>query len=234
VSATVYPVGLVVSGRPCLVVGGGTVAARKIASLLACGAAVTVVAPEAHVAMGLLTGWGAIRDMDGPPLDLQLRRYRPGEAAKYRLVVTATGNPEVDAAVFEDAEAAGVWVNSADDTEHCSVVLPAVWREGPVTVAVSTGGASPAVASWVRDTVADALTTALGGELGTLADLIADGRAQLRSKGIATSAVDWGSLLHGPFQDLVRNGRIEEAKGLLETSLEAAVNRQDQPEEHRD
>lgn len=212
-----YPVGLVVRGRRCLVVGGGRVAARKIASLLDCGAAVTVVAPEVHEALGVLAASGTIAAIEGPPLDVQVRPYSPGEAAGYRLVVTATGDPEVDAAVHADAEAAGVWVNSADDPEHCSFVLPAVWRQGPVTVAVSTGATSPALATWLRSRVAEAL----GPDLEVLAGLLGDARQRLRAAGRSTEEVDWQALLQGPLPDLVRQGRLEEAKALLEAALAA-------------
>src|SRR5579864_3959144 len=139
IDADLYPVGLIVAGQRCLVVGGGRVAARKIGSLLRCGAAVTVVAPEAHVAIGLLAGEGAFDRLVGPYPEVHLRPYQAGEAGRYRLVVTATGDPGVDALVFRDAEEAGVWVNSADDPAHCSFVLPAVHRDGAVTITVSTG-----------------------------------------------------------------------------------------------
>lgn len=210
-TAPVYPVGLVVRDRPCLVVGGGRVAGRKIATLLACGAAVTVVAPEAHEALALLAGAGAIEAIEGAPLDVQLRPYRAGEAAGYRLVVTATGIPEVDAAVHHDAEAAGVWVNSADDPANCTFVLPAVWRSGPVSVAVSTDGASPALAGWLRSRAAEAL----GPEAGVLADLLGEARRAVQAQGRATEDVDWGGLLEGPLPDLVRRGRLDEARRLL-------------------
>ena len=107
-------------------------AARKVRGLLECGALVTVVAPEVSEAMTELG-----------PLTIERRRYERGEAANYRLVVTATGDAGVDEAVYADAEAAGVWVNSADDGQHCSFILPSVHRDGPVTFAVSTGGTSP-------------------------------------------------------------------------------------------
>ncbi|MGH9122608.1 MAG: precorrin-2 dehydrogenase/sirohydrochlorin ferrochelatase family protein, partial [Acidimicrobiales bacterium] len=123
-----YPVTLRLEGRRCLVVGGGVVAARKIASLLECGAAVTVVAPSVHVALGILSSQGAIDAIEDSPLDVQIRPYRAGEAASYRLVVAATGDREVNTAVRHDAEAAGVWVNSADDPANCTFTLPAVYR----------------------------------------------------------------------------------------------------------
>ena len=215
VTSAVYPVGLVVRDRPCLVVGGGVVAGRKAASLLACGAAVTLVAPEAHEAVGLLARSGAIAELDGPPLDVQLRPYRAGEAADYRLVVTATGDRAVDAAVHRDAEAAGVWVNSADDPEHCSFLVPAVWRDGQVSVAVSSDGASPALSSWLRTRLAELL----GPGLGQLAELLAEARASLHAAGRSTEEVDWRALLEGPLPELVRTGRLEEARDLLAQAL---------------
>jgi precorrin-2 dehydrogenase len=216
VDGPLYPVGLVVRGRRCLVVGGGRVAARKVASLLECGASVTLVAPEAHEALGLLAASGAIAAIEGPPLEVQLRPYHRGEAAGYRLVITATGDSAVDAAVHHDAEEAGVWVNSADDPAHCSFVLPAVWRQGPVSVAVSSGGNSPALASWVRDQ----LSEDLGLGLGTLAELLGEARQRLRAAGRSTEEVDWRGLLQGPLLGLVAAGRLEEARRLLDTALE--------------
>lgn len=213
-----YPVGLIVRGRRCLVVGGGRVAARKIASLLECGATVTLVAPEAHEALGLLAQAGVIQAIEGPPLDVQLRPYRSGEAAGYRLVVTATGDPEVDASVHGDAEEAGVWVNSADDPDHCSFVLPAVWRAGPVSVAVSSEGNSPALAGWLRERAAQAL----GPEVGTLAQLLGGARARLQAQGRSTEEVDWRALLDGPLPELVRQGRLEEARAELDAAVDDA------------
>jgi len=213
--APVYPAGLVVRDRPCLVVGGGRVAARKIASLVGCGAAVTVVAPEAHEALGLLTQWGVIAAIEGHPLDVQLRPYRAGEAAEYRLVVTATGDADVDAAVYQDAEAAGVWVNSADDPAHCTFVLPAVWRQGPVTVAVSSAGTSPALSGWLRDRAAGAL----GPSVGLLAELVGEARRSVQAEGRSTESVDWTALLEGPLPDLVRRGDLEGARTLLEKAV---------------
>jgi precorrin-2 dehydrogenase / sirohydrochlorin ferrochelatase len=220
VEGPLYPVGLVVRGRRCLVVGGGRVAARKARSLLECGAAVTMVAPEVHEALGLLSAEGTIAAIDGPPLDVQLRPYERGEASGYRLVVTATGVDEVDAAVHADAEEAGVWVNSADDPEHCSVVLPAVWRQGPVTVAVSSSGESPALSTWLRSRVAETL----GPEIGVLAALLGEARRQLQDAGRSTEEVDWQSLLQGPLPDLVRTGRLEEARSVLASAVSGVMD----------
>ena len=88
---------------------------------------------------------------DNPRVRWHERPYRRGEVASYRLAVTATGDPSVDGQVHWDAEAAGVWLNSADDPERCSFTLPAVSRHDDLQITVSTNGHSPAVAAWLRD-----------------------------------------------------------------------------------
>lgn len=203
-----YPVSLVVAGQPCLVVGGGPVAARKVEGLTDAGARVTVVAPRVVPTIERLAT--AVADVA-----LERRRYRDGEAGAYRLVVTATGAPEVDAAVAADARAAGVWVNSADDAAHCTFLLPSVHRDGPVTVAVSTGGASPALATWLRRRVADAC----GDGLAALAELLEDARRRVQASGRPTGSVDWQALLDGPLPELVRQGRLEDARHLLDRAI---------------
>jgi siroheme synthase-like protein len=195
-----YPVSLDVSGRSCLVVGGGPVAARKARGLTDRGAAVTVIAASVGPDMRALA----------PSLRaLETRPYRSGDAVGFRLVVTATGDSQVDAAVFADAEAAGVWVNSADDPEHSSFIVPAVHRDGTVTIAVSTGGASPALAVWLRSRLAAEPVVA---GAGTLAALLGEARRRLRSSGRRSDVVDWRRLLDGPLPELVRAGAIDEAQ----------------------
>jgi siroheme synthase-like protein len=211
----IYPVALRVQGHPCLVVGGGPVAARKAAGLLACGAHVTLVAPAVGSAVDELA-----RDPGAGDGTLAVRRrpYREGEAAAFRLVVTATGIPEVDRAVAADADAAGIWVNCADDSPHCTFLLPAVHRDGPVTVAVSTGGASPALATWLRHRIG----AAVGTDLGILAELLESARRRTKAQGRSTESVDWQALLDGPLPQLVREGRLDEARALLSGTLPGA------------
>jgi len=183
------------------VVGGGPIAARKVSGLLRCGAVVTVIAPEVCAAMTRQT-----------PLTMARRAYAPGDAGGYRLVITATGIPAVDGAVYADAEAAGVWVNSADDVAHCSFILPSVHRDGPVSVAVSTGGTSPALAAWLRARLAETS----GPGLGQLADLLGQARQRLHDAGRSTERVEWVTLLDGPLPALVRAGHMEQARALVE------------------
>ena len=209
-SAPLYPVSLVVSGRKCLVVGGGRVAARKVEGLLASGARVTVVAPEV---IDAIRSWEATPPPGGTPgwLTIEVRPYRSPEAADFRLVMTATGRAEVDHAVFADADAAGVWVNSADDVDNCSFLLPAVHRAGPVTVAVSTGGASPALAGWLRSRLAGSLDF----DVSVVAELLEEARSLVKGTGISTEALDWDRILESQVVPLVREGRIDEARAAL-------------------
>ncbi|HWC67499.1 MAG TPA: bifunctional precorrin-2 dehydrogenase/sirohydrochlorin ferrochelatase [Acidimicrobiales bacterium] len=171
----VYPVALRLAGKPVLVVGGGSVADRKVTGLLAAGAFVTVVAPDVSPA---LYGRGCA---------IERREYQAGEASGYRLVITATDDPAVNRAVHDDAEAAGVWVNAADQADLCTFFLPAVAQDGPVIVAVSTSGTSPALAGWLRDRVAAVLPAGVG----EIAETLATERAKLRAEGTSTETTEW-------------------------------------------
>jgi precorrin-2 dehydrogenase / sirohydrochlorin ferrochelatase len=211
VDGPLYPVGLVVRGRRCLVVGGGRVAASKVRALLQCGAVVTVVAREVHDALRLVLEERTTGETGEQLVDVQQRAYERGEAAGYRLVLAATGDPGIDAAVYEDAEAAGTWVNSADDPAHCSVVLPAVWRTGAVTVSVATDGSSPALSAWLRTQVAESI----GEHVGQLAALLAEARRQLKEEGRPTSSVNWVAILEGPVPAWVAEGRLADARAAI-------------------
>lgn len=205
VDAPIYPVSLVLRAKRCLVVGGGHVAARKAAGLVEAQGEVHVVAREVLAPMRQVTGLALIEE----------RPYRKGEAAGYWLAVAATGDPVVNQVVYDDGEEAGVWVNSADDPERCSLILPAVARQGPVSVAVSTGGYSPALASWLKAHVVEHM----GPEVAVLAQLLATERARLQDSGRSTADVDWRSALGWDMLELIRQGRHAEVKERLEACL---------------
>jgi precorrin-2 dehydrogenase/sirohydrochlorin ferrochelatase len=186
VTPPLYPVGLVVEGRPCLVVGGGTVAARKVATLVACGARVTVVSPV------------VIDEIRVAGVAVEERPYRDGDVTGYRLVIAATDDPAVNARVFADAEEAGVWCNVVDDPAHCSVSLPAVARRGPVTVSVATDGSSPTLAAVLRDRVAERFLTR---EVEVLARSAGAVRRDLQAAGRPTTTLDWRALVASALED---------------------------------
>jgi precorrin-2 dehydrogenase / sirohydrochlorin ferrochelatase len=198
-----YPVVLTMTGRRCLVVGGGPVAARRARGLLEAGANVTVVAPGVVPAIDLLA--------EGGTLEVVRRPYRSGEASGYHLVLTATGVPEVDRSVVADAVSVGVLVNTAGGGAPGTVQLPAVHREGPVTVAVSTGGASPALARWL----AERLAASLPANVAIIAELLDEARSDLQAAGRSTGSVDWQAVLTDSVAPLVEAGRIEEARAVL-------------------
>ncbi|HEX4904383.1 MAG TPA: bifunctional precorrin-2 dehydrogenase/sirohydrochlorin ferrochelatase [Acidimicrobiales bacterium] len=200
---TSYPVNLVVEAKPVLVVGGGRVAVGKVRRLVESGARVTVVAPEVSDEIASMAG-----------VTVERRPYAEGEVAAYRLAITATGTP-VDAQVFAEGEAAGVWVNSADDPAHCSFTLPAVARRGPISVAVSTDGTSPAMASWLRARFEEEL----GPEYEVLLGILREQREALRSNGTPTEGLAWREALDSGLLDLVRQGRIVEARERLQACL---------------
>jgi siroheme synthase-like protein len=206
VDQPLYPVNLVLAGRPCLVVGGGRVALTKVRGLADAGARVTVVAPE------VVPEVAAVADV------VELRPYVPGEAAGYRFVIAATGDPQVNQQVYDDGEAAGVWVNSADDPQRCSAVLPARVRQGRLTLTVSTGGHSPAVAAWVRERLA----REYGPEYDQLVGLLSEAREEVRAQGRGTEHLDWKQALDSGILELIRAGRLEAAKERLRACLSSS------------
>ena len=128
--------------RSVLVVGGGRVALEKVEGLLDCGAAVTVVAPQIVPELGQLR------------VEVVRRGYRHEDLDGRFLVVAATSTPSVNRRVYRDAETRALLCNVVDVPELCSFILPAVHREDPIAVAISTGGASPALAQRLRDEIA--------------------------------------------------------------------------------
>ena len=122
------------------------------------------------------------------PVHVVVKTYETGDLDRVRLVISATDDPAVNAAVSADATARGIWVNSADDPANCTFILPAVARDGDVTVAVSTGGASPALASHLRGEIEGWL-----GQIGAAdaAVALAAQRGKLRAAGVSTESVDW-------------------------------------------
>jgi precorrin-2 dehydrogenase/sirohydrochlorin ferrochelatase len=137
-----YPMMVHLAGRRCLVVGGGRVAERKVRLLLDCGATVRVVSPVVSATLDALAESGEIR--------LSRRRVRPADIAGAFLVFATTDDPAVNARVAALARKAGGLVNVADDPAACTFQVPASFRRGDLTVAVSTGGGSPALAKRLR------------------------------------------------------------------------------------
>ena len=133
-----YPVCLDLRDRSCLVVGGGRVAHEKALGLVHCGARVAVVAPEIDAELASL------------PVEIARRPFRRSDVVGRFLAIAATNDRLVNGSVSSAAAQHGIPCNVADDPELCSFILPAILRRDPITVAVSTGGASPALAQRLR------------------------------------------------------------------------------------
>ena len=202
-----YPIVLDLRGRSCLVVGGGPVAERKVEGLLEAGAAVTVVSPR-------LTP--RLRDWIGRSRCRYLaREYRSRDVAGRAIVLVATDDDRVTARVQRDARRAGVLVNAADDPARCDFFLPAVLRRGRLTVALSTGGASPALARAVRDE----LERLVPESYGLLLEVVAGVRAQVRRRADQVPPSRWLEAIDGRLRALVADGQAAEATTLLSRRL---------------
>ena len=147
------------------------------------------------------------------------RDYAPGDLAGYQLAFVATDDREVSSAVAREGQARGVWVNAADDPARCDFILPAIVRRGALVVAVSTGGASPALTRAIRDE----LEAYFSADYTALADIVAEVRQELKGGERAPDAEGWRRALDADLRRLVAEGRREEAKAHLLERLGAAV-----------
>jgi precorrin-2 dehydrogenase / sirohydrochlorin ferrochelatase len=203
-----YPIFLDLTGRRCIVIGGGAIAERKIEGLLAAGAEITVVSPEISEGLRLLFAQRSIKHVS--------RKYENGDLSGYRLAFVATDDPATAAAVFSAPHPSGIWVNCADVPSCCDFILPAVIRRGELAVAVSSGGASPAATRAIREELESYLTQ----EFAQLVQTASEVRADLRQRSIHARAESWNEALKGEFRRLLRQGKAAEAKQLLLTQLE--------------
>jgi len=144
--------------------------------------------------------------------------FKPGDCAGRWFVVTATGDNKQNAEVAADADAHGVWVNAADDPANGSAMLPARVRRGDVLVTVSTGGRSPALSRWLRRQ----LDATLEPELADLVDVLAAERDRRHASGEPAAPANWQRALDSGMLDLIREGRLAEAKELLQACLSSS------------
>jgi len=202
-----YPVMLDLAGRDCLVVGGGAVAERKIEGLLAADARVTVVSPWLSAPLLALAREAR--------LHWRPCEYTVGNAAGFVLVMVASSDRSVNAAVAAECRERGIWVNCADDPVHCDFILPSVFRRGALTVAVSTGGVSPTMARLVREEI----EAGLPDDVAPLTDVMADVRRSLQERGISVNAERWSQALDAELRRLAAAGRTSEAQARLKERL---------------
>lgn len=195
--------------RKCVVVGGGAVAERKVRALLECEASVTVISPELSPGLGLLRSQA----------DFLLRLYQEGDLEGAFLAIAATDDREVNRQVAGEARRKGVLVNVVDDPDYCDFIVPSVVRRGELSVAISTGGRSPALARKVRE----ALEAFLGPEYEELLALLAEARQQYKGR---VPPEGWQQAASAEVLGLLRRGEREAARA----RIAAALSRSDLPD----
>ena len=198
-----YPVFLDLKGRACVIVGGGEIAERKIANLLECGAVITMVSPQVTPGIRAHAEAGDIR--------WEAREYADGDLKGAFLAIASTDDEDVNRAVHEEASREGIVLNVVDRTALCSFIAPAVVRRGEVTVALSTGGASPALARKLRETLEKSEVL----EYASLAGVLSSARAEIKRLGVAVHPDRWQECIDGELLALVQGGRSDEALARL-------------------
>jgi precorrin-2 dehydrogenase / sirohydrochlorin ferrochelatase len=204
-----YPVLLDLTGRRCVMIGGGVIAERRVDALATAGAHVIVISPRLTPALAALAAERRIEH--------EARGYREGDLAGADLAFVATDAGEVNAAVAREARERQIWVNAADDPARCTFILPALVRRGDLTVAVATGGSSPALARAIREELEAYLTD----DYATLAAIAAEARKEVRASGRPVTADAWRRALGPEVRRLIVERGREDAKHRLLELLEA-------------
>jgi siroheme synthase-like protein len=196
--------------RRCLVVGGGDVGLEKVEGLLACDASVTLVAPEAHPTLAQLAREGSIV--------WERREYEAPDLEDCLIAIAATNHTEVNIRVFNDAERRAMLVNVVDVPPLCNFILPAIVRTGPLAVAISTAGASPALAKRMKREIGELF----GEPYAVLAVLLNDARGW--AKATLPTYQDrkefFESIVNGDPDpiELLRGGDVSAVRALIESA----------------
>ena len=214
--AALYPVMLHLDGRVCVIVGAGAVAARKITRLIESGAHITVIAPVLHPALARLAGAGTIT--------VRQTVYVPGMLAELNpvLVFAATDDPAANRQVVTEAQALGVLVNAADEQGERDFMDMAVVQRGDITIALSLGGAAPALAAHLRQVIEQAV----GSEYATLAGWMAQARPLVQAALLTQPerAALWHRLVESSILDKLRQGDESGARQHFDQIMHEALN----------
>ncbi|MFC1971823.1 bifunctional precorrin-2 dehydrogenase/sirohydrochlorin ferrochelatase [Chloroflexota bacterium] len=209
-----YPISLNLSGKKCVVVGGGVVALRKVRGLLEHGANVEVISPSVCSEISALAEAGEI--------GVKAKRYEHGDLDDAFLVIVATAESDTNREVASEARRRKVLVNVVDDPEQSDFNVPSIVRQRDLIIAISTGGKSPALARKIRTR----LEKIFGEEYASLTDLINEVRSELKQGQITVGGDEWQEALElDLLLELLRNGQRDRAKTTLLNNLKAVARK---------
>jgi precorrin-2 dehydrogenase/sirohydrochlorin ferrochelatase len=200
-----YPIGLDISGRRCLVIGGGEVGERKAQRLLECGARVRIVGRELTPALSGLAQAGRIAHIPGDYVEAHLEGVF--------LVIGATDDRDVNERIFRDARKRGVLANIVDDPDRCDFILPALCRQGDLVITVATGGKSPALAKKLRQE----LEERYGPEYEVLLRIMGELRARIIDRGAGSdeNRKVFETLVESDILEHIRNGQWRKVESVV-------------------
>jgi|TARA_B100001971_G_scaffold60140_1_gene55226 siroheme synthase-like protein len=202
-----YPVFIDVTERTCVVIGGGAIGQEKVEKLLESDAEVLVISPVVNQ---------KVRDMaDAGQVTWEQREYKPGDLAGAFIAIAATDDNTVNRQIAAEAQERNVLLNVVDVTHLCTFIAPSVARRGEVTIATSTGGASPALARTFREK----LTGSRILEYADLAPVLASARAELREASLVVKPDHWQTQITEELLDMVQAGQTDEARKMLMDGL---------------
>ena len=203
-----YPVYLNLAGKHCVILGGGAIAQGKIAALRDAGAKITVISPEATD--------GIKRAAQRGDITFEQREYQSGDLEGAFIAVAATNVWHVNRQIYEEAEARGVLLNVVDDPDQCTFIAPSIVRRDPITLAVSTGGASPALARKMRETLAEAPAL----KWADLAGALGRARRVIKEQRTVIDPSRWQCVITEDLLELVQNGQEDQAVDIILSQLQ--------------
>lgn len=192
-----YPVYLNLTGKKCVVIGGGPIAEDKVAKLQDAKAEVILISPTVTPA---IQAWAQAGDFEW-----QQREYQHGDLDGAFLGIASTNNREVNREIFQEAERLAILMNVVDDPDQCTFIAPAIVQRGQVTLAISTGGASPALARKLRET----LTNDSALDWADLAGVLASARKEIKARGLTIDSQRWQCCITNELLELAQSGQEE-------------------------
>ena len=202
-----YPAFIDIRDRDCVVIGGGDMGEEKALKLLECDARVTVISPSVT---------SSVKDLESQGrLTWTQRQYRPGDLERAFIAIAATDDDAMNREIAHEAEERNVLLNVVDVTHLCTFIAPSVARRGEVTVATSTGGASPALARTFREKIERSRIL----EYADLAPLLSQARAHLKQRRLKVSPDHWQDCITEDLLDMAQSGPTQEAYDKLMCGL---------------